>query len=294
MIKSLVRTLKGPSRDPRMALISRPLPRDLLDEQVLAALEIALSREPGPRRPGRDPARRPAPGDRSRLPGPRPSRERRDRQLPSLAGDDPRRRRRPLARLRGPRLPAARPLGAHGAHTRRDRRRRRLDRPTRRARPTPSASPAGRRLPLAGGPAARRSRPEARPSRWAARTSRATSGWRSGRSARTAASESPRRWSTPGARCRTTRSCSCSTAPTAGTGSRSTTSEARRRGVVPPTGFEPVISTLKGWRPRPLDDGGADLAHRSKAPAGAIGRSTGRRGSPGSRRRPGPARPAGS
>src|SRR4029078_10705112 len=26
--------------------------------------------------------------------------------------------------------------------------------------------------------------------------------------------------------------------------------------VVPPTGFEPVISTLKGWRPRPLDDGG--------------------------------------
>ena len=35
----------------------------------------------------------------------------------------------------------------------------------------------------------------------------------------------------------------------------------RRRGgdrvVVPPTGFEPVISTLKGWRPRPLDDGGS-------------------------------------
>ena len=28
-------------------------------------------------------------------------------------------------------------------------------------------------------------------------------------------------------------------------------------GVVPPTGFEPVISTLKGWRPRPLDDGGS-------------------------------------
>ena len=25
--------------------------------------------------------------------------------------------------------------------------------------------------------------------------------------------------------------------------------------VVPPTGFEPVISTLKGWRPWPLDDG---------------------------------------
>jgi hypothetical protein len=28
------------------------------------------------------------------------------------------------------------------------------------------------------------------------------------------------------------------------------------KGLVPPTGFEPVISTLKGWRPRPLDDGG--------------------------------------
>ena len=26
--------------------------------------------------------------------------------------------------------------------------------------------------------------------------------------------------------------------------------------VVPPRGFEPLISTLKGWRPRPLDDGG--------------------------------------
>ena len=48
MIKSLVRTLKGPSRDPRMALISRPVPRQLLDEQVLAALEIALTENPNP------------------------------------------------------------------------------------------------------------------------------------------------------------------------------------------------------------------------------------------------------
>ena len=48
MIKSLVRTLKGPSRDPRMAFISRPLPRDLPDEQVLAALEIALASDPNP------------------------------------------------------------------------------------------------------------------------------------------------------------------------------------------------------------------------------------------------------
>jgi hypothetical protein len=48
MIKSLIRTLKGPSRDPRMALISLPLPRNLPDEQVLAALEIALAANPNP------------------------------------------------------------------------------------------------------------------------------------------------------------------------------------------------------------------------------------------------------
>ena len=30
----------------------------------------------------------------------------------------------------------------------------------------------------------------------------------------------------------------------------------RSRRLVPPRGFEPLISTLKGWRPRPLDDGG--------------------------------------
>lgn len=48
MIKSLVRTFRGPSRDPRMAYISRPLPRDLPDEQVLEALEIALGVDPNP------------------------------------------------------------------------------------------------------------------------------------------------------------------------------------------------------------------------------------------------------
>ncbi len=48
MINSLIRTLRGPSRDPRMALISRPLPRDLPDEQVLAAMEIALGANPNP------------------------------------------------------------------------------------------------------------------------------------------------------------------------------------------------------------------------------------------------------
>lgn len=48
MIKSLVRTFRGPSRDPRMAYISRPLPRDLPDEQVIAALALALAVDPNP------------------------------------------------------------------------------------------------------------------------------------------------------------------------------------------------------------------------------------------------------
>lgn len=48
MIKSFVRTLRGPSRDPRMAYISRPVPRDLTDEYVIAALELALAVDPNP------------------------------------------------------------------------------------------------------------------------------------------------------------------------------------------------------------------------------------------------------
>jgi hypothetical protein len=48
MLKSLVRTFRGPSRDPRMTYISRPLPRDLPDEQVVEALEIALAENPKP------------------------------------------------------------------------------------------------------------------------------------------------------------------------------------------------------------------------------------------------------
>ncbi len=43
MFKSLIRTFKGPSRDPRMAAISRPLPRGVTDEDVVAALDIALA-----------------------------------------------------------------------------------------------------------------------------------------------------------------------------------------------------------------------------------------------------------
>jgi hypothetical protein len=48
MIKSLVRTLRGPSRHPLMSYISRPLPRQLRDEEVIAALEIALAAGPNP------------------------------------------------------------------------------------------------------------------------------------------------------------------------------------------------------------------------------------------------------
>lgn len=48
MLKSLIRTFKGPSRDARMGYISRPLPRDLPDEDVVAALEIALADDPNP------------------------------------------------------------------------------------------------------------------------------------------------------------------------------------------------------------------------------------------------------
>ena len=48
MLRSLVRTIRGPSRDPRMEFISRPLPRALLDEDVVSALELALSRDPNP------------------------------------------------------------------------------------------------------------------------------------------------------------------------------------------------------------------------------------------------------
>jgi hypothetical protein len=48
MMKSLARTIRGPSRDPRMTYISRPLPRDLPDEQVVAALEIALGVDSNP------------------------------------------------------------------------------------------------------------------------------------------------------------------------------------------------------------------------------------------------------
>ncbi len=48
MLKSLVRTFKGPSRDPRMSYISRPLPRDLPDEDVVEALALALAENPNP------------------------------------------------------------------------------------------------------------------------------------------------------------------------------------------------------------------------------------------------------
>jgi hypothetical protein len=48
MVRSLIRTLRGPSQDPVMAYISRPLPRGLLDEEVVAAVRKALEVDPRP------------------------------------------------------------------------------------------------------------------------------------------------------------------------------------------------------------------------------------------------------
>lgn len=48
MLSSFIRTLKGPTRDPRMGYISLPVPRDLTDEQVLASLEKAFEVDPNP------------------------------------------------------------------------------------------------------------------------------------------------------------------------------------------------------------------------------------------------------
>jgi hypothetical protein len=48
MVRSLWRTLLGPSRDPRMEFISRPLPRDLPDASVVEALGRALTENPDP------------------------------------------------------------------------------------------------------------------------------------------------------------------------------------------------------------------------------------------------------
>ena len=48
MFKNLIKTLKGPSSDPRLRYISRPLPRDLPEEQVIEALEMAFEADPNP------------------------------------------------------------------------------------------------------------------------------------------------------------------------------------------------------------------------------------------------------
>ncbi|MGI8872701.1 MAG: hypothetical protein ACR2KI_08940 [Candidatus Limnocylindria bacterium] len=48
MFKKIVRTLSGPTRDPRMDHISRPLPRGMTDEVVLAAIDRALAVNPDP------------------------------------------------------------------------------------------------------------------------------------------------------------------------------------------------------------------------------------------------------
>jgi hypothetical protein len=49
MFKRLSRIVRVPSSDPKMVYISRPLPRDLPDEDVVAALELAFQRDPDPR-----------------------------------------------------------------------------------------------------------------------------------------------------------------------------------------------------------------------------------------------------
>ena len=51
----------------------------------------------------------------------------------------------------------------------------------------------------------------------------------------------------------------------------------RKTAGVPPRGFEPLISTLKGWRPRPLDDEGSERRRvyqrvPRRLAAGAFGR----------------------
>lgn len=43
MISSFIRTLRGHSSDPRMTYITRPLPKDLHDEDVVKALDIAMA-----------------------------------------------------------------------------------------------------------------------------------------------------------------------------------------------------------------------------------------------------------
>lgn len=48
MLKSLIRTFRGPSNDPRMEYISRPLPAGLTDEEVLAAFDLAFAANPDP------------------------------------------------------------------------------------------------------------------------------------------------------------------------------------------------------------------------------------------------------
>jgi hypothetical protein len=49
MVRSLIRTIRGPSDDPLMTYISRPLPAGLPDEEVVEALRQALDANPDPR-----------------------------------------------------------------------------------------------------------------------------------------------------------------------------------------------------------------------------------------------------
>ena len=207
MLKSLVRTLRGPSRDPRMAYVSRPMPRDLPDEQVIQALEMALGADPNPSPPRRDAASGAQAGHGSRSAGAGPVRARRYRRLHEGAGHDPRWRRRQLARLRRDVVSASAAI-----------RGRRAARAAIIAADTASsdqAPPSGPKPgweppppPAAGSGPQNSARPVARAGL---------------PSARAAASNSRELRLIRGARRPRTRSCSCSTARTAATGSRSTT-----------------------------------------------------------------------
>ena len=212
MLKSLVRTFRGPSRDPRMAYISRPLPARPPGRAGPRGPRGRPRRRPESCLPGRDAAVRTEAGHRPRPPGDGPIRPRRHRRLRQGAGHDPRRRCRRLARLRRHVVPAARAV----RQGRGDPRSHRCRRCRRRGGCRGCRPEAGLGAASTGRAAARDGPPE-RPARSVARAGIRVPALRR--------ADLRSRPCTPGARRRRTRSSSFSTAQTAATGSRSTTSD---------------------------------------------------------------------
>ena len=128
----------------------------------------------------------------------------------------------------------------------------------RRARPAPCPDPRGRPAPW------RRAR--GRPTRPAARGRAGAAARRRRRRARRPARRAQGRTATSGHGVRMPQRQGGRRSERRGRGARRAAvrgeAPVRPRRVVPPTGFEPVISTLKGWRPRPLDDGGTEPPRR--------------------------------